>query len=175
MGSENRDLAEAIRQLVGLESLEQTAIACKVSNVDTTKYTCDCSPINGDADFKGVKYNANGLKGFVLEPKEDSIVIITRTSDTTAFVSMVSEVNQIYLNGDGDGGLIKITDLTTELNNRYTVLKNIFLAVATAADAGVSSAGGTPSAVTAYNAIQATLTSLNKTAYENNKVKHGSS
>ncbi len=175
MGSENRDLAEAIKKLSGFEDLTENSFACKVSNVDTTKYTCDCSPINGDADYLGVKYNANGLKGFVLEPKEDSVVIITVTSETTAYVSMVSEVEQIYLNGDGDGGLIKITDITNELNNRYTVLKNIFLAIATAADTGISSAGGTPGVVTAYNAIQASLTSLNKTAYENTKIKHGSS
>lgn len=175
MGSENRDLAEAIRKLSGMDDLTESSFACTVSNINTTDYTCDCSPINGDADFKAVKYNANGLKGFVLEPKEDSIVIITVTSETTAFVSMVSEVEQIYLNGDNEGGLIKITDITTELNNRYTVLKNIFSAIATAADAGITSAGGVAGVVTAYNAISATLTDLNKTAYENNKVKHGSS
>jgi hypothetical protein len=175
MGSENRDLAEAIRKLSGLEDLTENSFACTVSDIDTTKYTCKCSPIDGSADFLGVKYNANAKKGFVLEPKDGSIVIITVTSETTAFVSMVSEVNQIYLNGDGDGGLIKITDITNELNNRYTVLKNIFSAIAAAADTGISSAGGTPGVVTAYNAISATLTNLNKTAYENNKVKHGSS
>ena len=65
-------------------------------------------------------------KGFVLEPKDGSIVIITPISDTLAFVAMVSEVEQIYLNGDNEGGLIKITDITTELNNRYTILKTYF-------------------------------------------------
>lgn len=175
MGSENRDLAEAIRQLAGIDNLISSGLICTVSEIDTTKYTCTCTPINGDAEFRKVKYNANAKKGFVLEPKDGSIVIITPISDTLAFVAMVSEVEQIYLNGDNEGGLIKITDITTELNNRYTILKNIFLAIATAADTGISSAGGTPGVVTAYNAIESTLTDLNKNAYENTKVKHGSS
>lgn len=174
MGSENRDLAEAIRKLSGMDDLTQSSFACRVSNIDTTKYTCDCAPIDGSADFKGVRYNANGLKGFVLEPKDDSIVIITVTSNTTAFVSMVSEVNQIYLNGDNEGGLVKVSDLVDRINDIKDVVNDLITKYNTHTHILTLSAGtGTAAPTTTTEPSTIPITTVNELS--NNKVKHGSS
>jgi hypothetical protein len=69
--------------------------------------TCTSAPINGDADFFNVRINADAKNGFVLVPKNNSIVIVQQTSEATAYVSMVSEVQEIYLAGVDNGGLVK--------------------------------------------------------------------
>jgi hypothetical protein len=162
MGQESTDIREAIRSLAGSEdlSLFESRI-CVVSNVNLTNRTCDCTPVNGDAEFIDVLLSVNKDKGFVLIPSNGSMVAVTQLNESDAFISMVSEIDGMLLNGDNAGGLIKIVDLTTKLN-LFVSQTQAQLALISTAIAGV---GG------AYT--PGTLSTFNKTNYENLIVKHG--
>lgn len=171
MSSDSRDIAEAVRALAMTEDLSiYESLLCKVSDIDTVKMTCKATPINGDAELFGVLINADAKKGFTLIPKNNSVCYVTQSSDTTAFVSMVSEVDQIYLNGDGNGGLIKIDNLKSQYDANIAAIKAACVAAFTALsglDGGAS--------LSAFNAAAASIQNLNKTTLENTSVKHGGS
>jgi hypothetical protein len=157
MSSENRDILEAVQALAKTDQLSEfKSIVCKASDINTTELTCTATPIDGTAEFFDVRLNANSQKGFVLIPKNNSIIIICQTSETSAFVSMVSEVDQIYLNGENNGGLVNVNDLTTKINQLVTQITSNFSAIA---------------AIYPYTIVP--LTPFTPTDYQNLKVKHG--
>jgi hypothetical protein len=157
MSSENRDILEAVQALAKTDQLSEfESIVCKASDINTTELTCTATPIDGTAEFFDVRLNANSQKGFVLIPKNNSIIIICQTSETSAFVSMVSEVDQIYLNGENNGGLVNVNDLTTKINQLVTQISSNFSAIAAI-----------------YPYITVPLTPFTPTDYQNLKVKHG--
>lgn len=135
--------------------------ACTVDSVDLTNLTCYCIPLNGDADIQEARLIANNDKGFLLVPEVDSVVLVSFLNDSVGYVSMVSKVSEIQLNGDNYGGLIKINDLTSSIN---TMIGNINTQL-TAIAAGIAAGGGT------YTPVP--LNTFNKTAYENLTVKQG--
>lgn len=169
MGS-TRDLIDAIRNIVASDSL--MSFACTVTDINTTNYTCNCSPVDGSADFINVLLNADKKTGFVLIPKNNSIVVITMTSNVNAFVSMVSEVDTILMKGDNYGGLIKINELKTQLNTLQTEINTLKTLVGTAITVYSGALDGGVSAAT-FNA--AILPQINLTTLENTNIKHGSS
>lgn len=171
MGSQSRDIAEAIRTLSGMDDLTFESSACTVKNIDTTKMVCDCTPLDGSADFLDVRLNANYTKGFTLIPKDGSIVIVTQLSDATAYVSMVSEVDEIYLAGEDNGGLVKVQDLVSKMNtieNDINTLKTIF-----SAWTPVPSDGGAALKLAAATWYAQTLTPTQVSELENKTVLHG--
>jgi hypothetical protein len=171
MGSQSRDIAEAIRALSGMDDLQYESILCNVSNIDTTKMLCTCIPINGDADFEEVRLNANYQKGFVLVPKNNSVVVVSQISNEVAYISMVSDVDQIYLAGDDNGGLVKVSDLVSKMNtieNDINTLKTIFSTwVPVPSDGGAA----LKLAAATWYASQLTPTQVND--LENKTVQHG--
>jgi hypothetical protein len=81
---------------------------------------------------------------------------------------MVSEVDQIYLNGENNGGLIKIDNLKSQYDAGIAAIKAACVAGFTALsglDSGVS--------LSAFNAAAASIQNLNLTPLQNNTVKHG--
>ena len=170
MSSENRDIAEAIRSLAKTDDLLiYESFLATVSDINTTSMTCTATPIDGGAEMYGVLINADAVKGFTLIPANNSVVVVTQTSDANGFVSMVSEVQQIYLNGDNNGGLVKIDNLKTQYDAGIAAIKAACVAAFTALsglDAGASLA--------AFNAAAASIQNLNKIPLENTTVKHGS-
>lgn len=118
--NDNTTIREMIKKLAGFDDLLYESAICEVSNVDTSKNTCTCTPVDGSAEFTGVQLSMDKSKGFLLIPKDGSLVVVTQINDFDAFVSMVSDVDQIYLNGDGEDGLVKVNDLVSRLNNIET-------------------------------------------------------
>lgn len=171
MGTQSRDIAEAIRTLSGMDDLTFESSACTVKNIDTTKMVCDCTPLDGSADFLDVRLNANYTKGFTLIPKDKSIVIVTQLSDATAYVSMVSEVDEIYLAGDDNGGLVKVQDLVSKLNNLESDLNSLKTVFSTWTPAPGDGGAALKLAAATWYAQQLTPTQV--TDLENKKVLHG--
>jgi len=168
MGTQVTDIRQAIQSLSGMSDLQYEGVTCIVSAIDLVAFTCTCTPINGDAEFLDVLLNADADKGFTLIPKDGSVVIVQQTSQTNAYVSMVSKVDQVYLAGDANGGLVKIDDLKLQYDSMVIAFKAAISAGFTALsglDGGASLA--------AFNAAAASVLSLNKTTLENTKVKHG--
>jgi len=156
---ETTDIREAVRTLVGHDDLSAfESTICTVSDINLTTKTCKCVPVNGDADFLDVLLCVNEKNGFLLVPKNNSLVAVTQLNGTDAFVSMVSEVDSILLNGDANGGLVKVIDLTTKLNNCENKINLIIKFLATL--------GATPPLTTP-------LTPTVRANIENTSVKHG--
>ena len=168
MSKEVTDIRQAIQALSGITDLTYEGVACKVSDIDLATFTCTCTPINGDAEFFDVLLNADADKGFTLIPKDGSVVIVQQTSQATAYVSMVSKVDQIYLAGDANGGLVKIDDLKLQ----YDTMIASFKAAISAGFTAISGLDGGAS-LSAFNSAAASVINLNKTTLENTKVKHG--
>ena len=169
MSKEVTDIRQAIQALSGITELTYEGVACKVSDIDLATFTCTCTPINGDAEFFDVLLNADADKGFTLIPKDNSVVIVQQTSQATAYVSMVSKVDQIYLAGDANGGLVKVQVLNAALNNLQTEINTLKIAI-TALMAGYAPIDG-GAALGVFTSL--VLPQINISQIENNTVKHG--
>jgi hypothetical protein len=169
MSKEVTDIRQAIQALSGITELTYEGVACKVSDIDLATFTCTCTPINGDAEFFDVLLNADAEKGFTLIPKDGSVVIVQQTSQATAYVSMVSKVDQIYLAGDANGGLVKVQVLNAALNNLQTEINTLKIAI-TALMAGYAPIDG-GAALGVFTSL--VLPQINISQIENNTVKHG--
>jgi hypothetical protein len=169
-----RDLAEAVKALAGMDDLQYESSLCIVSDVNTTTNTCTCTPVNGNAPYYDVSLSCDLKKGFLLIPTNGSQVICTETSDTTAYISMVSDVTQVYIAGDVNGGLIKVVDLVTKLNNIENLLNGFISLYNTHIHVGVDSVTFAPVTISPTVAQQTTvLTPTVRANIESTVVKHG--
>ena len=98
--------------------------------------------------------------GLIIEPVTGSPVIINYTDNTTAYIAMYSEIGNIIFQDGANGGLIKITDLTSKLNQ----LKNEVTAELALISTAIGSLGG------AY--APGILSAFAKGDYENEKFSH---
>ena len=163
------DIRQAIQSLSGLNDLQYEGVVCRVSDIDLATFTCTCTPIDGSAEFYDVLLNADAEKGFTLIPADGSLVIAQQTSQATAYVSMVSKVDQVYIAGDANGGLVKVQVLNAALNNLQTEINTLKIAI-TALMAGYAPIDG-GAALAAFTAI--VLPQINISQIENTTVKHG--
>jgi len=115
-------LTDFIRRRAGIMS----AVVCKVNDVDAAKKTCVCAPVNGDALIPAVRLiQAQESKGFLILPKKGSFVVVSYLGDGSAYVAMFSDVDEVQLDGDKFGGLIKIQELKTQLDKMNAQLKAV--------------------------------------------------
>jgi hypothetical protein len=164
----HKDIIDSLRSIVKTNELQPIMATVIAGSYDSVNKTIDVSPINGDADLLGILVNANAEDGFLLVPKDNSVVGVVLTSVSTGFVALVSEVDLILLNGDVNGGLVKIDDLKTQYDSFVSGIKAACVAAFTA-QAGIDGGVG----LTAFNASASAILPLNKTTLENTKVKHG--
>jgi hypothetical protein len=169
MSKEVTDIRQAIQALSGFGDLQYEGVVCNVSDIDLATFTCTCTPINGDAEFYDVLLNADADKGFTLIPTNGSLVIIQQTSQANAYVTMVSKVDQVYLAGDANGGLVKVQVLNAALNNLQTEINTLKIAI-TALMAGYAPIDGGV-ALSTFTAL--VLPQINISQIENSKVQHG--
>ena len=165
------DIRQAIQSLSGLNDLQYEGVLCNVSDIDLATFTCTCTPTNGDAEFYDVLLNADAEKGFTLIPANGSLVIAQQTSQATAYVSMVSKVDQVYIAGDANGGLVKVQDLTSKLNNLESDLNTLKLIFSSWSPVPSDGGAALKLAAATWYAQQLTPTTVNE--LENLKVKHG--
>lgn len=168
------DAIESIKQAIQRVSTQDLPYSevCIVSDIDTANGTCICTPVDGSAVLIGVRLNADNKDGFKLIPKNNTKVIVTLINLTTGYLSMVSEVDEIHLNGVNHNGLTKVAELTTKLNNLENLINDLVLKYNTHTHPGVTVGGGvtgvTPSIETG------TLTPTNQSDIENKTCLHGS-
>ena len=166
--SDKRQIRESIRKLSGNKTYY--AKLAKVVNVDLATNLIDCEDLDEGGNILGVKLIAQNQTGFLIIPKLNSTVLVSFINEPTGFVSMFSEVDEIQLNGDAFGGLTKIADLVTKLNNLESAFNTHILAYNLHVHAGVTVGAGataitTPDTQTLTPTVQAEL--------ENTVVKHG--
>lgn len=156
----SKELRDALRSLVKPNN-DGFAKVCTIDSIDLTTLTCYCVPLNGDADIINVRLMANIDNGFLLIPEVNSIVVVSFLSDDSAYVSLVSKVSEVHLNGKNFNGLIKIDEQTAKLNQLVSELQIQLGLIA----AGITAGGGT------YT--PSTLSIFNKIDYENITILQG--
>lgn len=165
------DIKKAVRGING-QGQELYSLICKVDSVDITNKTCYCIPLSeGGGDLQNVRLMSDNKIGFLIKPKIGSIVLVTMLNKATGYVSMFSEVDEILLNGDAYGGLVRIQELTNKINNLENAFNNFVTLYNLHTHGGVTSG---PSATTPpVIANNTTLTPTQQAELENLTVKHG--
>ena len=165
----SKDLRDALRSLVKPNNVGFAKV-CTVDSVDLTTLTCYCVPLNDDADIINVRLMANIDNGFLLIPEVDSIVVVSFLSDSSAYVSLVSKVSEVHLNGKNFDGLVKVNDLVQKLNNLENKVNTIISTYN--AHTHVASSFGTPT-TTPVAPVTGTLTPTIKQDLENITILQG--
>ena len=132
-------------------------------------------PIDKTAIIKSVNLSANyptNKAGFILAPTINSIVKVAFTDDQQAFVSMVSEVDFIYLNGNDYGGLVQVQPLVDKINALENNL-NAVLAALKGITVTIPSGGGAVAFAPFFSAISSITPTTQKADLENTTVLHG--
>lgn len=165
----SKELRDSLRTLTKPNGNAYSKV-CTVDSVDLVNLTCYCIPINDDADITEVRLMANIDNGFLLIPEVNSIVVVSFLSDSSAYVSLVSKVSEIQLNGTNYDGLVKVQELTDKLNNLENKLNDLITAcssqVVTLAPSGTFPLASFFTSVTPLIPTQ-------QTEIENQKVKQG--
>lgn len=176
--SDTGDIKRAIKQLAKGEDL-LPSVVCTVDSVDLVNKTCYCIPVTGEADLLDVAIFADpDKKGFMAVPKVGSTVYVKFKGKHSAFVAMTSEIDLLHLNGDNFGGIVKVDNLITSLNNLEGFANKVIAAVI-AINAAAASAPAVPVTNATLAAFLATITPptplvLSTSAImQNTTVKHG--
>lgn len=162
------EISDTLRKIIG--NNKDMYFVGTIKSVDGV--LCDVTPEDGTADLLGIRLCAEDSDTkFVIIPTVGSKVYVTMDSETGGIVTGFSEVEEVYLRGDSEGGLVKVNDLVTKLNNienDLNTLKSLFTSWVVVPSDG----GAALKAITATWAGQ-TLTVTNVNDLENEKVKHG--
>ena len=199
-GQYNREIKEAVQRLAGTFLKDGLSIIqATVTDVDTTKYTCTCSPISGDSTttFTNVNLSANNNKGFIPLPALQSTVLvavsiknnppyligwdllqglicIVQNTNDGSISQLIIQNGIVQINDGSYGGLIQIDQLVTKINNIENLL-NEFIGTYNTHTHLYAPGPGTPAPTdapvsTESNTIAPTT---QRSDLENTKVTHG--
>lgn len=164
-----------------------------VKEVDQSKYTCDVqavddSPIHHDVRYKTTINDSD--KGVIIHPAKGSFVIcsILDNDENSVIISKVTEFDELEvttadgfkvhlkgdemkINGDQFGGLVKAPELKTQVDKNTQILDTFKQLLQTP----INEPGlGAPSAFqAALNSALAALQTADLSNIENEKIKHG--
>jgi hypothetical protein len=142
------NIKDIIQELAKAPSVEIYSKIAKVTKVDG--YRVDVDPVDGSAPIlEALLTTQEATAGIVAIPKEGSLVVVTFTSNSGAWVSLVNDPERIEItspeivfNGGDNKGLIIAQALKTEidkLNSNFEKIKNVIAnAPVTPNDGGAS-------------------------------------
>lgn len=169
----NEEIRKAIKTITK-DDKEVFGTRCTVKSVNLTKNTCYCLPLDtSKADLVNVQLIADEQTGFLLIPAVNSIVTVEYLSNEQYYVSQFSKLQLIKLNGDANGGLIKVDDWLQSYNTQITTLKTAITAALTSIDASIVALGGASVSSPAFTAATASITNVLANTITNTTVKHG--
>ena len=172
---------------------QTVSLICTVDAVDKETRTVDCTPLDEGAPLLGVNLQANQESkfGVVVYPRVGSYVVVGFVADGSAgIVLMTDDIESIemvvkddntslkitedgiVMNGGSLGGLIKVEELTSKLNELIDAFNNHTHTLLT----GTVNVAGSPSAQSNADpitvpAITRKHTKVKRGDYENEKVK----
>jgi hypothetical protein len=140
----DRAIIEAIEKLSGNQLSDRVSIAaCTVNSVDVESRTCNCTEITGQAgiEIPNVQIQPEVCDGILLVPSVGSTVLVTYSKYNPPFVSMFSDIDRVFivagnaglnisedtvvLNDGSFGGLVKVADLISKLNNLENLVNDL--------------------------------------------------
>jgi len=168
---EKARLIAALTAFVDRKAGGNDSLVCTVDSYDATTKTCYCVPLADFPDIQQVRICPDSGTGNIVFPKVGSKVLVSFMSDSSAYISMFSEIDAMYLGGDANGGLVKVVDLVTKLNNlenKLNSLLNVFTVWVPVPNDGAASL----KALT-VPPVTTQLTPTVKANIENTIIKHG--
>jgi len=168
------EIKSYVQKLTNNGNTSVESFLAKVIEVHRENRLCDVQPLEG-AELFDVRICAIQLKqtnGFWIVPKIGSHVVVTMLGANSGFVSMFSEVDEIYLQTSetDNGGLIIRKELKTEIDKINTFLNTIRTVFNSFVP--VPSDGGAALKTAMVSAIQNLQLANIGTNIENEKVKH---
>jgi hypothetical protein len=148
------------------------------NSVNTTERTCTVEPIDGSGNVNKARLQAslNSTTGICCIPEDDSFVIVTFLNPTVGFISLFTEIKDIYidadsitLNGGTNLGLIKISELVTKLNGLVSNVNGFITEYNAHTHVSVTSTG-TPTPPIILSTI--TVDNFKKADFEDALIKH---
>lgn len=172
---------------------QTVSLICTVDAVDKEARTVDCTPLDEGAPLLGVNLQANQESkfGVVVYPRVGSYVVVGFVADGSAGVVLLTDdiesievvvkddntslkitEDGIVLNGGELGGLVKVEELTSKLNELIDAFNNHThtLKIGTVNVAGSATAQSNEKPIT-VPAITSKHTKVSRGDYENEKVK----
>jgi hypothetical protein len=170
--SAEKKIRDSLRAIVGVDDMPKSVLGTVVS-VDEDEMTCVVTPFDSEASFTDVRLMADPAEsGFYLKPAIDSTVMISPQDDVTYFVSMYSEIDEVWIRGTANGGIVKVSDLVAKLNTIENDLNNLKTIFSTAWVVVPSDGGAALKAAAATWAGQ-TITPTIDDDIQSTTVKHG--
>lgn len=170
----DRAVIEAVRILAGTNKFTAAWSAdAEVVSVDVMARTCEVRIVSGKTanSLPGVRLMASVDDGILVVPAVGSTVVVILADQITPYVAQYSEVDTIVLRGGDLGGLVKVEDLVTRLNNLENKVNDLLTAYNSHTHPGVQSGGSSTGATTSGGGGQVTLT--DRADIENEKIKQG--
>jgi len=180
----------AVQKLAGTFLKDEiTMISCSVESVNVGARTCNCVAIDGEGvtEVINVQLMAEVDDGMLLVPTVGSTVMVAFSKRVLPFVVMFSQLDQIVMisgssvvtiqdgsiqfNDGSFGGLIKISQLVTKLNNLENDLNKIKQAFTSWTP--VPNDGGSALKVASATWAGAQLVDTMQSDLENTLVTHG--
>lgn len=129
-------------------------------------HTCTVETLDTVTEITDVRLQAEDSNGVYFKPAVDSFVIIAPIEDFEFVVIMYSAIDEIQFLDGSYGGLVKIADLITKMNN----LENKVNALITFINTHSHASNGAPPSPTF---LGGSLTLTNQAEIENPLISHG--
>ena len=174
----DRAIIEAVNKMSGQHKIDQvTYCDAEVLSVDIVNRTCSCKCVSGHTsyDLPTVALMATSTDGLLYEPVIGSIVKVIFSVTIEPFVCQYSEIenitfianSKVYFNGSDFGGMVKVDELTSKLNNLISQLSSFITTFNTHTHAVSGAATLVP------NALGTAPSTFRKSDYENTDIQHG--
>jgi len=165
-------LLTLLQEAAGVRNQDEVRLLiCDVNSVDLDNRLCNVTTVTGTASVKfNAQLSAGVSDGFIAEPEIDSQVFVLFSKYTKPFVLMYSDLISLSIKGGEFGGLVKVIELTTKINNLENKVNDIILAYNTLSLPVSGSTAGPP-----VSQITPALTLTVRADIENTTIKHGES
>ena len=102
---------------------QKESVLAEVTAVDG--FVIEVSPIDGRAPILDVRLQASDSNGILAVPSIGSVVMVQMISNVSGVVVMFSHIESIKFMDGSFGGLIKVEDLVSKLNNLENDVNNL--------------------------------------------------
>lgn len=160
----DRAIRDTINQITdNLNTVRVYAVDATVSSVDIPARTCVCQVVSGKVSniLSNVRLMASVDDGLIMVPAAGSNVCVILSDSVDPYISQYSAIDSIVMRGGDLGGLIKIIELTSKLNEFVNGFNTELPKIA----AGIATGGGFYSPTNANT--------FSKSDFENDKITHG--
>lgn len=178
------DIKEAIQKIANTFKEDKMGMFLgSVKSVQESERTCTVTQLTGanDTDIEGIFLSPENNDGFLQVPSIGSTVLVITSTNSERYVAMFSEIEyvkiytnkEIWLNGDGLGGLAIVEKIQNNLDSIKDYLNTLKSSISSGlTSVGVGSAANGGTAATAFDTSMVAA-SISFKDMENKNVKHG--